>query len=63
MKINKSTDQKFYFVLESTGRRMEFFLHVLMTDFNSVRIGKYSVVRSLVSKKSHKNYSLVVLDS
>ena len=42
---------------------VEFFLQVLMTDFNSFRGGKYKVVRSLVSGESHESYSLVSLVS
>ena len=43
-------------------RRVEFFLQVSKTDFYSFGGGKYKVVRSLVSKKSHENYSFVTSD-
>ena len=43
--------------LELAFRRVEFFLQVFTTDFNSFRRGKYKEVRSLISEESCENYS------
>ena len=43
--------------LELAFRRVEFFLQVFTTDFNSFKRGKYKEVRSLVSEESCENYS------
>ena len=40
-------------------RRAEFFLQVLMADFNSFRRGKYKVVDSFVSEESYEKYSII----
>ena len=42
--------------LELAFRRVEFFLQVFTTDFNSFSRGKYKEVRSLVSEESYENY-------
>ena len=42
--------------LELAFRRVEFFLQVFTTDFNSFSTGKYKVIRSSVSEKSYENY-------
>ena len=42
--------------LELAFRRVEFFLQVFTTDFNSFSRGKYKEVRSLVSEELYENY-------
>ena len=42
--------------LELAFRRVEFFLQVFTTDFNSFSTGKYKVIRSSVSEESYENY-------
>ena len=43
--------------LELAFRKVEFFLQVFTTDFDSFRRGKYKEVRRLVSEESCGNYS------
>ena len=42
--------------IELAFRRVEFFLQVFTTDFNSFSRGKYKEVRSLVSEELYENY-------
>ena len=49
--------------LELAFRRVEFFLQVFTTDFNSFSRGKYKEVRSLVSEELYKIIPVVALVS